>query len=217
MELLRASVLACVSQYLSLYWRRSKLGESSSGREPTFLLAAKGTGRCYFLRARRSQGFRVSMNLDKIREAAERVARSVGVEVVDVEWQVGKQRLLRLYIDRPPSPGQGIGSGISHSDCEAVSEQLNVILDVEDLVPGPAYVLEVSSPGLDRKLLKPSDYERFAGRLAKVWLNEPVENAKFLEGRLAGFADGVVQISVRDRTISFPLANVRKANLVVEF
>jgi ribosome maturation factor RimP len=77
--------------------------------------------------------------------------------------------------------------------------------------------LEVSSPGLDRKLLKPSDYERFAGRLAKVWLNQPVENAKFLEGRLAGFVDGVVQISVRDRTISFPLANVRKANLVVEF
>ncbi|HXT73884.1 MAG TPA: ribosome maturation factor RimP [Candidatus Angelobacter sp.] len=181
-------------------------------------MAAKVTWRCgsWALEAA-GQGFRVSMNLDKIREAAERVARSVGVEVVDVEWQVGKQRLLRLYIDRPPSLGQNIGSGISHSDCEAVSEQLNVILDVEDLVPGPAYVLEVSSPGLDRKLLKPSDYERFAGRLAKVWLNEPVENAKFLEGRLAGFTDGVVQISVRDRTISFPLANVRKANLVVEF
>jgi len=157
------------------------------------------------------------MNLDKIREAADRVARSVGVEIVDVEWKVGKDRLLRIYIDRPPSPGQRIGSGISHSDCEAVSDQLNVILDVEDLVPGPAYVLEVSSPGLDRKLLKPSDYERFAGRLARVWLNEPVENAKYFEGRLAGFADGVVQISVRDRAISVPLANIRKANLVVEF
>lgn len=157
------------------------------------------------------------MNLDKIREAAERVARSVGVEIVDVEWKVGKDRLLRIYIDRPPSPGQRIGSGISHSDCEAVSDQLNVILDVEDLVPGPAYVLEVSSPGLDRKLLKPSDYERFAGRLARVWLNEPVENSKYFEGRLAGFAGGVVQISVRDRAISVPLANIRKANLVVEF
>jgi ribosome maturation factor RimP len=157
------------------------------------------------------------MNLDKIREAADRVARSVGVEIVDVEWKVGKDRLLRIYIDRPPSPGQRIGSGISHSDCEAVSDQLNVILDVEDLVPGPSYVLEVSSPGLDRKLLKPSDYERFAGRLARVWLNEPVENAKYFEGRLAGFADGVVQISVRDRAISVPLANIRKANLVVEF
>ncbi len=164
-----------------------------------------------------NKGFRVSMNLDRIREAAERVARSVGVEVVDVEWQVGKQRLLRLYIDRPPLPGQGAGSGISHSDCEAVSEQLTVILDVEDLVLGPAYILEVSSPGLDRKLLKPSDYERFAGRLVKVWLNEPVENTKSFEGRLGGFADGVVQMSVHDREISFPLAKVRKANLVVEF
>ncbi len=159
----------------------------------------------------------VSTDLAKIREAAERVAGSVGVEIVDVEWKVGKQRLLRVYIDRPPSPGQRIGSGVSHSDCEAVSEQLSVILDVEDLVPGGGYVLEVSSPGLDRKLLKLSDYDKFSGRLARVWLNEPVGNAKYFEGRLAGCAGGVVQLSVRDRMISFPYENIRKANLVVEF
>lgn len=164
-----------------------------------------------------SRGALVSMDLAKIREAAERVAGSVGVEIVDVEWKIGKQRLLRVYIDRAPSPGQRIGSGVSHSDCEAVSEQLSVILDVEDLVPGGGYVLEVSSPGLDRKLLKLSDYEKFSGRLARVWLNEPVENAKYFEGRLAGCTDGVVQLSVRDRTISFPYENIRKANLVVEF
>jgi ribosome maturation factor RimP len=158
------------------------------------------------------------MELAKIREAAERVAGSVGVEVVDVEWKIGKQRLLRIYIDRPPSPGQRMGSGVSHSDCEALSEQLSVILDVEDLVPGSSgYVLEVSSPGLDRKLLKLSDYEKFSGRLARVWLNEPVENAKYFEGRIAGSTDGIVQLSVRDRTISFPYENIRKANLVVEF
>jgi ribosome maturation factor RimP len=157
------------------------------------------------------------MDLEKIRATAERVAHSLGVEVVDVEWKVGKQRLLRLYIDRPPAPGQASGSDISHSDCEAVSNQLSVILDVEELVPGPGYVLEVSSPGLDRKLLKQSDYERFTGRLAKVWLNEPVENQKYFEGRLAGISDGVVQMSVRERIISFPFSNVRKANLVVEF
>lgn len=158
------------------------------------------------------------MELAKIREAAERVASSVGVEVVDVEWKVGKQRLLRVYIDRPPTPGQRMGSGVSHSDCEALSEQLSVILDVEDLVPGSGgYVLEVSSPGLDRKLLKLSDYEKFSGRLARVWLNEPVENAKYFEGRLAGSADGMVQLSLRDRTISFQYENIRKANLVVEF
>lgn len=157
------------------------------------------------------------MDLEKIRGAAERVARSLGVEVVDVEWKVGKQRLLRLYIDRPPLPGQTAGSGISHSDCEAVSNQLSVILDVEELVPGPGYVLEVSSPGLDRKLVKPEDFARFAGRLARVWLSEPVENQKYFEGRLGGITDGAVQMSVRDRTISFPFANIRKANLVVEY
>jgi ribosome maturation factor RimP len=157
------------------------------------------------------------MELEKIREAVERVAGSVGVEVVDVEWKIGKQRLLRVYIDRAPTPGQTVGSGVSHSDCEAVSEQLSVILDVEDLVPGGGYVLEVSSPGLDRKLLKAADYQKFSGRLARVWLNEPVENVKYFEGRLAGCTDGMVQLSVKDRTISFPYENVRKANLVVEF
>ena len=162
-------------------------------------------------------GVHVSMEIEKVREAAERVAGSVGVEVVDVEWKIGKQRLLRVYIDRPPSPGQTMGSGVSHSDCEAVSEQLSVILDVEDLVPGSGYVLEVSSPGLDRKLLKLSDYQTFSGRLAKIWLNEPVENAKYFEGRLAGSTDGTVQLSVKDRTISIPYEKIRKANLVVEF
>jgi ribosome maturation factor RimP len=156
------------------------------------------------------------MDLEKIREAAERVARSVGVEVVDVEWKVGKQRLLRLYIDRQASTEQRIGSGISHSDCEAVSNQLSVILDVEELVPGSGYVLEVSSPGLDRKLRKPEDFERFSGRMAHVWLNEPLENQNYFEGRLEGIAGGLVQMSVRDRMISFPFASIRKANLVVE-
>jgi ribosome maturation factor RimP len=156
------------------------------------------------------------MDLDKVREAAERVARSEGLEVFDVEWKVGKQRLLRVYIDRLPGPSNPQGLGISHRDCERVSEQLSVILDVEDLVPGPGYVLEVSSPGLDRKLLKPADYERFSGRLARIWLHEPVENQKYFEGRLAGYADGAVKLSVKDRDIVVPFAGIRKANLVVE-
>jgi len=157
------------------------------------------------------------MDLDKIRAAAERVARSEGLEVFDVEWKVGKQRLLRIYIDRPPDPSHPGESGISHKDCERVSEQLGVILDVEELVPGGAsYVLEVSSPGLDRKLIRESDYERFVGRLAKIWLNEPVENQRFLEGRLAGYSNGVVKLTVRDRELLVPYAAIRKANLVVE-
>jgi ribosome maturation factor RimP len=157
------------------------------------------------------------MDLDPIREATERVAHSLGLEVFDVEWKVGKDRLLRVYIDRPPDPANPQkGAGISHSDCQAVSEQLSVLLDVEDLVPGPHYTLEVSSPGLDRKLIKPRDYERFTGRLAKIWLNEPVENEKFFQGRLAGYADGMVKLTVRDREVAVPYAGIRKANLVVE-
>jgi ribosome maturation factor RimP len=160
------------------------------------------------------------MDLDRIREAADRVARSLGLEIFDVEWKVGKQRFLRVYIDRPPdaaNPGHlGNGAGVSHSDCQAVSEQLSVILDVEDLVPGPGYTLEISSPGLDRKLIKPGDYERFVGRLANIWLNEPVENQKYFQGRLAGYADGVVKLTVRDREVAVPYAGIRKANLVVE-
>jgi ribosome maturation factor RimP len=150
----------------------------------------------------------MAMELDRIREAAERAARSAGVEVVDVEWKIGKQRFLRVYIDKP--------EGVSHRDCQAVSEQLGVLLDVEDLVPGPRYVLEVSSPGLDRKLTKPDEFERFRGRLARISTLEPVENAKFFEGRLAGYADGQVKIEVQGRLIELPFAGIRKANLVVE-
>jgi ribosome maturation factor RimP len=186
-----------------------------SGREPTFLLGvtiAQGVEVSAKPKCRSSN----KMDLEKIREAAERVARSEGLEVLDIEWKIGKQRLLRVYIDRLPGPSNPEGLGITHRDCERVSEQLNVILDVEDLVPGPSYILEVSSPGLDRKLIKPADYERFVGRLAKIWLNQPVEKQQFFEGRLAGYADGVVKIAVKDRELSVPYAGIRKANLVVE-
>jgi ribosome maturation factor RimP len=157
------------------------------------------------------------MDLAKICEAAERIARSEGLEVFDVEWKIGKQRLLRVYIDRLPGPANPEGVGVSHNDCERVSKQLSVILDVEDLVPGPGYVLEVSSPGLDRKLIRPADYDRFVGRLARIWLNEPIENQKYFEGRLAGYSEGVVKLKVRDREIAVPFPGIKKANLVVEF
>jgi len=174
------------------------------------------------------------LNLEKVREAAERVARSEGLEVVDVEWKVGKQRFLRVYIDRAPgaSPEQassdaevgGVASGpygaVSHADCEKVSKQLSVILDVEELVPGPGYVLEISSPGMDRALTKAKDFARFAGRLAKIWTVEPIGEAKFFEGRLKGLADGRVRIELKGKEaklVELPLENIRKANLVVEF
>ena len=172
------------------------------------------------------------MNLESIRAAAERVARSEGLEIVDVEWKVGKQRFLRVYIDRVPQRNPSADGGsqaedfdpdpkISHADCERVSQQLSVILDVEELIEGPAgYILEVSSPGLDRALKKPGDFERFVGRLAKISTSEPIGNAKFFEGRLAGFADGKVRMELQGkepRTVEIPLEGIRKANLVVEF
>jgi ribosome maturation factor RimP len=183
------------------------------------------------------------VNLEKVRAAAERVARSEGLEVVDVEWKVGKQRFLRVYIDRlPAKPAVGLtaldndgqvaesGSspdygGVGHLDCEKVSQQLSVILDVEELIPGEAgYVLEVSSPGLDRELKRPQDFERFAGRLAKISTVEAIGDAKFFEGRLAGLADGKVRMELKGgpkdkeaRVVELPLEAIRKANLVVEW
>jgi ribosome maturation factor RimP len=166
------------------------------------------------------------LQLEKIREAAERVARSEGLEVVDVEWKVGKQRFLRVYIDRLPASAAdtngrpGPYPKISHADCERVSQQLSVILDVEELVPGPGYVLEISSPGMDRALLKQADYERFTGRSAKIWTEEAVEEMSFFEGRLAGVTEGKVKLELKGktpRTVEVPLALIRKAHLVVEF
>src|SRR5271168_5169248 len=148
------------------------------------------------------------MQLEKVREAAERVAGSLGLEIFDVEWKVGKDRLLRVYIDRLLGPQNPEGLGVTHKDCERVSEQLSVILDVEDLVPGPSYILEMSSPGLDRKLIRPADYERFIGRLARIWTNDPIENQKYFEGRLAGYADGMVKLAVNDREIAVPFSGV---------
>src|SRR5437764_14062130 len=96
------------------------------------------------------------VDLEKIRAVAERVARSEGIEWVDVELKGGRSNpLLRIYVDKP--------DGVSPADCQNVSEQVSAILDVEDPFPGP-YVLVVSSPSLDRTLDIPSDFEHFAGR-----------------------------------------------------
>jgi ribosome maturation factor RimP len=181
------------------------------------------------------------VNLEKVRAAAERVARSEGLEIFDIEWKVGKERFLRVYIDRvppaketasatggveatdhaPADSAEGSHGNISHADCERVSQQLSVILDVENLIEGPAgYVLEVSSPGLDRPLRKPVDFERFAGRLARVTTGEPIGEQKFFEGRLAGVAEGRVRMELQGknaRMVEVPMEMIRKANLVVEW
>jgi ribosome maturation factor RimP len=93
-------------------------------------------------------------------------------------------------------------------------------LDVEELIPGPGYILEVSSPGMDRALRRPAEYERFRGRMAKISTTEPVEDEKYFEGRLAGIVDGKVRVELKGkaaRTVELPLEKIRKANLMVEF
>jgi ribosome maturation factor RimP len=149
------------------------------------------------------------MDLDKIREVAERVTASEGLTLVDLELKGGRSNLLlRVYIDK--------AGGISHADCQLVSEQLSAILDVEDPFPG-RYLLEVSSPGLDRKLSKPSDYTHFAGRLARVVVEEAIEGEKVFEGRLAGFENGRVRLDLGKRGLQeLDITNIRKAQLVVE-
>jgi ribosome maturation factor RimP len=160
----------------------------------------------------------------KITEIAERVAGPEGMEIVDVQLLgAGRGRVLRIFIDRP-HPATDVASadrphGVSHADCEFISLQVGTILDIEDVIPGDSYTLEVSSPGLERKLSKAKDFERFVGQKAKVVLREPVENQRRWEGRLAGISQGVVALEIAPpepaaaRVIHFPLDQVQKANL----
>lgn len=147
--------------------------------------------------------------LSRIEEIAQRVALSEGIEVVEVEVKGGgKNQFVRISIDKP--------EGVTHADCELISHQVGAILDVEDVLSSH-YTLEVSSPGIERKLSKPGDFERFQGKKAKVTLREPVENQRHWEGTLAGFADGVVSLEAAGRQIRFPFDQVEKANLKFEW
>jgi ribosome maturation factor RimP len=150
------------------------------------------------------------VDLEKIQAIAARVVSSEGLTLVDVELKGGKSNpLLRIYIDKP--------QGITHEDCKLVSEQISAILDVEDPFPG-RYVLEVSSPGLDRKLVKANDYQYFAGRRARVVLKEPLNGVKVFEGRLAGFDSGRVRLDAGEAGIKeIDLENIAKARLVLEW
>lgn len=147
----------------------------------------------------------------KIEEIANRVAESEGMELVEVEVKGGGvNRFVRISIDKP--------EGVTHADCELVSQQVGTIMDVEDVITGGQYMLEVSSPGVERKLLKPRDYERFQGKKAKITLREPVEGRRNWDGTLAGLEDGVVILETAPgKTMRFPLDEVHKANLKFEW
>jgi ribosome maturation factor RimP len=147
----------------------------------------------------------------KIEEVARRVAEPEGLEIVEVEVKGGGGcRLVRISIDKP--------EGVTHGDCELVSHQVGTILDVEETVPGGRYTLEVSSPGLERKLLRPNDYVRFQGKKASISLREPLDGRSNWEGMLAGFEDGAVALETGPgTTLRFPFDQIRKANLKFEW
>jgi ribosome maturation factor RimP len=165
----------------------------------------------------------------KLREIAERVAASSGLEVVDIEFLgSGKHRMLRVYIDRPGAvPSADHPDGVTHEDCTAFSREFGTIIDVEDAVPGGSYVLEVSSPGLDRKLKTVADFERFRGHRMKLTTREPVNNNRHFEGKLERFESGRLWLDLTAArrkmrpkdgmaSVEIELGNVEKANLVPE-
>jgi ribosome maturation factor RimP len=197
----------------------------------------------------------MAVRLDEIRAAAQRVATSHGLDVVDLEF-IGpqKDRILRVYLEKnaegraklkaaiaagdgnldlPESLMEGALSadqlsGITHEDCVEFSRDFGVLLDVEDLIPGYEYTLEASSPGLDRKLSRREDFERFAGSLVKIQTFEPIRNNRHWQGRLTAAASenitldlNAVKLNSKTRktgvnSVEIPLSNIEKAQLVPE-
>jgi len=163
----------------------------------------------------------MAVDLDQVRGIVERVASSQGLEVVEVELRGGgKARMLRIFIDK--------AAGVTHEDCATVSREVGTILDVEEAMPGGPYTLEVSSPGLDRKLSRPADFERFQGSRVKLTTRDPVEGNRHFEGRLEHFESGRLTLDLAEarkkfrpkesttQKLEIDLANIEKANLVPE-
>ena len=155
--------------------------------------------------------------IERVRVIAGRIAASYGLEVFDVQFRrEASGMVLRVQIDRPGS-GATAEESVSVDDCATVSRDLSAVLDVDDVVP-TAYVLEVSSPGLDRPLKRAGDYERFAGRRAKLVMKQPVDGQGYFKGLLRGVEDGNVLIEAEDkRTHRVPLDWITRANLEVDF
>ena len=143
---------------------------------------------------------------DRVRQVVRETVESQGYELVDLEFKgSGKNTVLRIYIDKP--------EGITHRDCELISEQAGTVLDVEDAIPF-AYTLEVSSPGLNRKLVKESDYTRFDGKLARIQTRIPLEHQKVFKGRLRGCQNGNIRLELpKGDLLEIPLDVVHEARL----
>ena len=145
----------------------------------------------------------------RIREVAAKAAADCGVEFVHLEIAGTKRnQIVRIFADKP--------GGITIEDCSNVSKAVEAAMDADDFMPA-AYVLEVSSPGLDRELYSLADFEKFAGKLAKLKMKPDFEGSKALNGRIVK-VEGT-EITFDDRTtgeITFPYESVAKANLKID-
>ena len=199
----------------------------------------------------------MAFDAEQIRATGQRVAASHGLDVVEIEFLGGaKHRILRVFIEKnaeerkklaeeaadersleaAAAAGAGVDqlAGVTHEDCAAFSRDFGTVLDVEDLIPGGEYTLEVSSPGLDRKLKGEEDFRRFAGLLAKVQTFEPVSGNRHWQGRILGVEEGSVKLELEWKKqeeeyrgrgsglrgaaaeVEIALSNIEKANLVPE-
>jgi ribosome maturation factor RimP len=156
-----------------------------------------------------------TIDLEKLRSLVTPVVAGLGYELVDLEWKFEGSWVLRLFVDGP--------QGISHGDCARVSRAVSAELDVADPIEAH-YTLEVSSPGLNRPLRAEADFQRFAGKKAKIKTRRPLEPVaegaapqRNFKGKLLGAEGGRVRIEVDGREVLIPVADVEKAHLEYEF
>jgi ribosome maturation factor RimP len=145
----------------------------------------------------------------RVREIARRAAEARGLELVHVEMAGGARApVVRIFIDKP--------GGVTHEDCSEVSTHVGTVLDVEDFIPD-AYTLEVSSPGLERGLYNRGDFERFAGRLARIRTRGAVGGQRNFRGRILSVeGDDLLFDDKTTGRVRVPLSEVAKANLEID-
>jgi ribosome maturation factor RimP len=148
--------------------------------------------------------------IEKLTEIGEYAARNTGIEIVEIQVRGGgKARLLRVYIDKP--------GGVTHGDCEAISQRMSHMLDEQDIMPEDSYTLEVSSLGLERKLSSQRDFERVVGQKISLTFREASDGAKHVEGKLLQVGGNKLQIELRTGEVrEIPLEQVQKAKLKFE-
>jgi len=144
----------------------------------------------------------------RVEEIADSLLKDEGLELVDLEYRrEGRRWVLRLFIDKE--------GGVTVEDCAAVSRELGDILDAKDAVP-EAYVLEVSSPGLNRRVRKKADFSRFAGRKVEVRLTAPQDGRRKIVGNILGVEGEAVVVAAPESTYSIALEDIARATLLDE-